>query len=365
EDLRTQEGFTPLAVRGAALRIDVGGVLEPVELRLGPDGLECDPAWEPGRHGLALRVDGSEVIALPGDPLDEDLEALEDVLARACLRAGLGAQAWRSALGLAYRFEAESFLSPAPGASPLPLQHSEPTPFPEPSARAVGEALEAGATWLGAQILPSGGLAAGYSPARDAFDPGGEGPVAEADADAVSTAVRAFEALAGRLGRAAFAAARDHLTAWLRKRGGASGEGSRPRTGRADGSAGPAGRTGPSGDLSRRGASLGPDELRRLLGSAPPSSFRARVRRLTDLARGASWARERGDALAQPLREAVLSELRWLLPLQLAARHRHLCRHPERALGGFRRERARPHLRAADTAEALLALLACADLLER
>ncbi|MCO5165780.1 MAG: tetratricopeptide repeat protein [Planctomycetes bacterium] len=89
-----------------------------------------------------------------------------------------------------------------------------------------------------------------------------------------------------------------------------------------------------------------------------------RARRLTALARVARLAARRGHPDAEALRARTLDEARGVLALQLAPRHRHFVRNTGLSLGAFRSHLSRAELRPGVTAECVLALIACAELLE-
>lgn len=89
-----------------------------------------------------------------------------------------------------------------------------------------------------------------------------------------------------------------------------------------------------------------------------------RARHLRAVARVARLAARRGHPEAERLRARALEEARAVLALQLGARHRHFVRNAGLSLGGFRAEPTQALLRPVVTAECVLALLACVDLLQ-
>lgn len=169
--LQERPGYTPLAVREAAVRVDVGQRLEPVTVRQGRHGLEAEPALSRGRHGLALRADGREIYCLPGDPFVYGLPDLRAMLEHAADEGGLAPDAWQSSSRAVFRFESECFLSPAPGAVPVSVVDGEPQPLPSALPQDLRAGLEAGARWLTGQLLVDGGVAASYRAARDQPSP--------------------------------------------------------------------------------------------------------------------------------------------------------------------------------------------------
>lgn len=90
-----------------------------------------------------------------------------------------------------------------------------------------------------------------------------------------------------------------------------------------------------------------------------------RAQHLTAMARTARLAARRGAPEADPLRARTLEEARGLLALQLGPRHRHFVRNQGLSLGGFRSQLSQAELRPVVTAECVLALMACVDLLDR
>jgi tetratricopeptide (TPR) repeat protein len=415
EALTENPDYAPIKVRRAALRIDVGQDLEPVELREGPRGLVADPPVQLGRHGLALRADGREVFSLPGDPMSEDRARLDDLLSFASQRAGLGPDAWRASTGAVFRFEAESFLSAAPGVSPASLAFSEPTPGPEATPRAIAEALRTGAAWLTSLLQPEGGLAGGYSPTRASLDASGD-QVLLASPETSLDAALVLARLHGRTQSPQWLAAKNHLLsrhlageAPLSERAGATlvrallpareddppgaaqrrAELLRACSGSAGASALRArlagGEDAAAVAAARAGELGGGEEVALLLdlafagheparatalewasaqlSAAPPASSGARARWLESLARAARLARDQGHSDAARLRAAVRAQARSLLALQLGERHRYLCREPGQALGAFRSALGKVHVRPETTIAALAALVACEDLL--
>ena len=235
--LHRSPAFMPLETQKAAVRIDIGRELEPLEVQAGAGGLVARPGFERGVHGLALRADGAEVFCLPGDPISEDLSDLEACLDHAVKSGGLAPSAWKSATNSVFRFESEAFLSLEPGSSPVVLVGSEPPPLPEPTLASLDRALRSGGRWLTTLLEPDGSLVASYSPPHDAFAPNGAddpSPVAASPAatarcalafsvlrginkDKVqAAAVRHLtEALLGRLGRLEPSAEATRARAWL------------------------------------------------------------------------------------------------------------------------------------------------------
>ena len=407
EALRDCAGFAAAQAHETAVRIDLGRELQPVELHGEGPTLTARPPVELARHGIALRADGLEAYCLPGDPLASDLPDLAAMLDFAVRRAGLPPDAWRSAAGAVWRFETDAFVSPAPGAAPLALRDSEPVAAQPATAAAALEAGARGARFLTRLLLPGGGLAAGYDPTRDALDAAGgdEEQIARA-ADAVAAEVAHALALwsrrlpAGQGRNSLLAACRllldpllsasppepgeplDGLvaSAWTLRALAALGDPRQAELARAladapEPAAAPglvslalaeAGRPRGASDAGGDGA---PFELLALWAAgsaAPPAPLGAAALSPDEvvlLVTRARVAAERGDAQAGALRSAVLGQLERTLARQLTARHRFLLRAPERAQGGVRATQAAIHLRPGDTAAALRALDACAELL--
>jgi len=192
EAAQEDPAYTPLAVRQAAIRVDVGHALEPIEVRRGRHGLEAEPPVVRGRHGVALRADGREIFALPGDVLTAGLPDLRAMLEHAAAAGGLGRDAWHTATHAAFRFETDAFVSAAPGAAAVRTQDGEPLPRPEAYPEEVERAAAAAAAWLTTLLGTDGGAAAGYDPIADARAESEPPPRVEALMAA---------ALAGRSGR--------------------------------------------------------------------------------------------------------------------------------------------------------------------
>lgn len=89
-----------------------------------------------------------------------------------------------------------------------------------------------------------------------------------------------------------------------------------------------------------------------------------RARHLRAVARVARLAARGGHPEAERLRTRAFEEARGVLALQLGTRHRHFVRNAGLSFGGFRAEPTQALLRPAVTAECVLALLACVDLLQ-
>lgn len=83
------------------------------------------------------------------------------------------------------------------------------------------------------------------------------------------------------------------------------------------------------------------------------------------IARVARLAQRLHSPDAARLRALVLARSKALLALQLDARHRFLCKEPDRALGGYRTTLGSSHLATVHTAQAMLALTGVLDLLSR
>ncbi len=212
EALRQGTGFTPLKVREAALRLDVGQDLEPIELRQDRGRLVASPPIERGRHGLAFRADTREAFCLPGDPITEDLAPqIEDLLGYACVQAGVSPTAWQSATGAVFRFETESFVSAAPGTAPRMLTFSEPASPPEPTIRALNRASDDASRWLTGLLQPEGGLVAGYSPPRDTLDTAGDQGIRAASPSVSARATLALSSIHAVNKSPVTLAARDHI----------------------------------------------------------------------------------------------------------------------------------------------------------
>lgn len=173
QTIQEHSGYTAVAVRDAAVRIDVARSLEGVAVRDGTDArggaaLEADPAVVPGRHGVAVRVDGQELVTLPADVLAEGLDGLEPMLRAAAVRGGLGPEAWRAGARTTFRFETDGWLSPSPGTATLSLAGSEPLPLPGGSASEVRAAVRDAARWLTTLLAPAGEGAVALAPSHDA-----------------------------------------------------------------------------------------------------------------------------------------------------------------------------------------------------
>lgn len=426
--LQERPGYTPLAVREAAVRIDVGQRLEPITLRQGRHGLEAEPALTRGRHGLALRADGHEIYCLPGDPFVYGLPDLRAMLEHAAGEGGLAPDAWQSSSQAVFRFESECFLSPAPGAAPITLQESEPQPLPGTLPEDLRAGLEGGARWLTAQLLVEGGCVASYRAAQDQPSPN---EAAAADEARVGLALvrlfarsedpvllAAWRHLAGRVADRLLEGGPDPRAAAtlllaMDEASGLRGSGDEVAQPRRDELAqallrveDPAARgaarlallahartTGEarwaeaaralrltSGDdpLQRAeealGAVQGGDASQReaLLSWASdqlrpreaPLPLPERARALRVLAGAALVARQTNDPAAADLRQAVQTGAGELLALQLAERHRALVPSPSRALGAFRQRQDDPVLTPQVSAECLLALDAALRVLE-
>ncbi len=446
EALQDSEGYTPLAARDAAVRIDIGHDLERVELRWVEERLIANPEVVRGVHGLAVRADGREAYCLPGDALTEELADVRAMLGLATTRAGLGDAAWEASTQAVWRFETESLLSPAPGASPIRLRDSEPLPLPAPLPAELAAAGLRGGRWLSGMLGPDGAIARGYGPARDAFDaPGGDGSAQPLPAEPLvaAQAAHALAVWAVRLdaghGRQTFLAGARHLLgpllaerpekiaaqAWLlraleavaalepeayaeQRRAlattltqapwpvearGVAAAALAESSGLSDAArdrldellAGPI--TSPWEALASaaQADAQGPPQAAlewarsRLAELAPaePASQRERAPtapldggpraldadELVAFARLARAAQRWDQPDARALRDAVRARVAELLALQLAGRHRWFLPHPDRALGAFRRALGELHLRPEDTAAALRAIAASADLL--
>jgi tetratricopeptide (TPR) repeat protein len=163
EAITNNPKFNPVNARNSAVRIDVqSGDLEPVELSPAEYApldepvilsLQAKPPIEPGLHGVAIRVDDRELFCLPGDAVIEDLPDVKAMLQFASREAGLGERAWESASSRVFRFRTESFVSPAPGASPVELVRAEPFPFPEATPETLLESATLGAAWLAQDLV--------------------------------------------------------------------------------------------------------------------------------------------------------------------------------------------------------------------
>jgi Tfp pilus assembly protein PilF len=149
--LQERPGWSPLAVKDAAIQIEVGHTLEPVALRQGPRGIETDPPIVRGRHGIALRIDRQEAYCLPSEPLTQALPDLAAALSFATTSAGLGPDAWQGAT-TAYRFESDAWLSPGPGLTIVKVDQGEPEPLPQALPGELRDAVQAGARWLASQL---------------------------------------------------------------------------------------------------------------------------------------------------------------------------------------------------------------------
>jgi tetratricopeptide (TPR) repeat protein len=204
-DLQDASGYAPLLVRQAAVRVEVGRRLQPVEARQDQGRLVLEPAFRRGEQGLALRADGREVYALPGDVLAEDLADVPQVLAFAATSGGLAEDAWYGNTRAVYVFETEAFVSPAPGAAPMRLDAGEPGASPVASPSALERSLREGAGWLTTLLRADGTCAPGYQPRRDAY-PEGELDVAS-EARVATTLAR----LRRRQGTGVLLAASRHL----------------------------------------------------------------------------------------------------------------------------------------------------------
>jgi tetratricopeptide (TPR) repeat protein len=427
EALHQNPGFTPIKVRGAGLRIDIGRDLEPIELRQDRGRLVASPVIQRGRHGIAFRADGREAFCLPGDPITDDLEPhVEDLLDYACTQAGVSPTAWQSATSSVFRFETESFVSPTPGAAPQMLTFSEPSASPEPTIRTLGNARDTASRWLTRQLQPEGGLVAGYSPARDAMDTQGDQGIRTASPDASARAALALSAVYSEGQSPVILAARDHVLRHLiPELGNKASVASRAWALRAlqiapsadealvklaldltrglkntssdrmlvalalfaddpahakERGGGPAplvADEGPgsdptaiewllalaqSGDANATRQTL--DWAVRQLASVPPTNGPRHARWLASFAQAAGLAQRHKHATAPRLRAAVIDQARALLRLQLNDRHSFFCKEPSRALGAFRESTATSHLHPAMSSEAVLALIACRDLLD-
>lgn len=458
-------GYTPIAVKDAAVQVEVGHTLEPVQLLTGRTGeLETDPPLRRGVHGLALRVDRQEAYCLPSEPLTAALVDLPAMLSHATRSAGLSAEAWQGAPS-AFRFETDAWLSPAPGVAAVRLERGEPAPLPQGLPGELRDAAQAGARWLTTQLrpepeapeggeggedgegaareprrAPTGGtlLARSHDPTGRTIDAEEAGP-AEAARVALACAwahvesndpvlLSAAEHLVRQLqpllpaaaggqapgpahddpaAQATLEAATLATIVQLAAQGrGPGAEATRPLAARLHATATPATRAMallgvlaqpeperaalldlagiaredprdplavqalvaldavlPEAGAGDRALAWGRAQLAgRPLGEDVDAVTRAR--RLAALARVARLAARRGHPDAEALRARTLDEARVLLALQLAPRHRHFVRNAGLALGGFRAHPSRAELRPGVTAECVLALIACSDLLE-
>ena len=154
DEIQEHPKWTPVSVRDAAVRIEIGRELVPARFSEQEGRLALDPPLERGHHGIALRAGEREVYLLPCDFPHEDLVGLEEALEFACKRSGVNERAWQDA-EVVFRFEAEAFFSSRPGTQPQSLVAGELGPAPSVSLRTLERALDQGVRFLNRQLRVS------------------------------------------------------------------------------------------------------------------------------------------------------------------------------------------------------------------
>ncbi|MBL4845575.1 MAG: hypothetical protein JKY65_08625 [Planctomycetes bacterium] len=212
-NIQEDSTWTRVAVRDAAIRIEIGRELTPARFAQRGGHLVLDPPLSPGHHGVALRAGGKEVYLLPCDFLHEDLGSLEEGLELACKRGRVHERAWQGAGDAVFRFETEAFLSPRPGAQPIPLVAGEPGPAPDPTIRTLKRALDRGVRFLNRQLAvapPVLGKDAQGKPVKDPKSPAeGTFPAAYLPVTGVPSQARASDVALGQVCQASLALAEE------------------------------------------------------------------------------------------------------------------------------------------------------------